>query len=516
MTTATQITEIEVLRRELREAQETLRAIAEGEVDAFVTRRSGLYRVQALVDADTPYRILVESMRDIALTVSEAGVVLYCNRPFAQAVGVDQAEIIGESAAVWLELGPALDEVLARAACGEVRCDGQLRVTSGSLPVAVTACALPADAGASVFCLLLTDLTDRVAAEQLRAEQVLLARQRGELAAICKCLPFALLLAEAPELISYVNPAADTLLARHSWLRPHAAEAAGRVLAGASFEAYEATFAPGGGPEVAFRIHAMPLAVEGWPLRVLVVIQDFSAERQMRLTRERQEQFRETFVGILGHDLRTPLMAVSAAASMLRLTSAPAEIDALAGTLERASRRMKRLIQDMLDLTLSRIGGGIPVKLSKLDLEEAVRGAIDELRVTFGQSFFHVDVRGNPEGEWDGSRLNQVITNLLTNAAEHGTSGRPVRILIDGVSPAWVLLSVTNEGQPIPSELLPEIFDPFRRDQSRSQRTGSGLGLGLYIAERIVSAHLGTIWVDSTARETTFTVRLPRRVESQR
>jgi signal transduction histidine kinase len=107
-----------------------------------------------------------------------------------------------------------------------------------------------------------------------------------------------------------------------------------------------------------------------------------------------------------------------------------------------------------------------------------------------------------------------VVTNLLANAIQYGDPSRPVRIALDGEHPDRVVLRVTNDGAPIPPELLTHIFDPFRRAAAGRTR-GAGVGLGLYIAERIVSAHGGHISVRSDQADgTTFTVELYRRALS--
>ena len=504
--------ELEKLKQQLVEATETLRAIREGEVDAFVMQTSGGYRVASLAGADSPYRVLVESMKDGALTVSPSGEVLYCNRPFSDKVGVGGPEAVGEPAERWLELEGGLLSLLAAAERGEAVREASLKCEKGYLPTLLTACALPNDDGSKVYCLVVTDLSDRLAAQRLRIEQVLLARQRAELQAILSCLPFAVLLAEPHEVLSYVNPIAEKLLERHPSLRTQASDTATRVLHGASIDSEEVTLLASDGREYAFRVQATRLeVVDGAPPRALVVFEDISAQRHAERARERQQQLREAFVGILGHDLRTPLMAISSAASMLRMSPQPEQVTTVSNAITRATARMTRLIDDMLDLTLSRIGGGIPLKRSATNLERIVRSAIEEITTTRRDANVEVRVTGDVSGVWDASRLAQVVSNLLSNALENGDAKRPVRVDIDGTSAERVSLSVLNDGNPIAAELLPAIFDPFRRGDVSIQRRGGGIGLGLYISERIVSAHAGTIGVVSDAQHgTRFTVDLPR------
>jgi signal transduction histidine kinase len=404
-----------------------------------------------------------------------------------------------------------LPALLDEARRGEGRQEGSLRSADGFVPIAVTACALPNEGGFTIFCLVLSDVSDRVAAEQLRARQEVLARQRAELDAIFSRLPFAVLLVESPDTFTHVNAAAESLMAGHPDLRSQAGAAARRVLEGAGTESEELSSRPPGAIESTFRVYATPLVIAPAARRALVVIEDVTAERLAERARERQEQLRETFVGILGHDLRTPLMVIMTASELLGEQAESPETRKIAERLGRAAHRMRRLIEDMLDLTLSRIGGGIPVTIAPTDLEQVVRPAIDEL-IAASPVQVEISVEGDVGGVWDEARLEQVVTNLLRNAVEHGATEKPVRVSIDGSGAHRVRLSVKNHGPPIAPELIPTLFDPFRRGIVGQHARGTGVGLGLYITDQIVSAHGGAISVSSSERDgTIFTVELPRR-----
>lgn len=498
-------TELDLLRQQLQEAQETLRAIRDGEVDAFVMQSRGVYRVESLASSDTPYRVLVESVRGGALTVSSSGEVLFGNRGFAEKIGVPAAELINTPVSQWLSVEPSLERLFEEARRGEAHAEGVLRTQTGFVPVSATACALPNELSAPVYCLVLTDLSDRVAAERLRAEQALLERQRSELDAICRQLPFGVVLAEGPDLYRYLNPAADALLRVHAELRAHTNLATTRALSNAPTDAVEIRTAG----EATFLLRVSPVVMPGMKPRALVVIQDVSAQRQAQRAKEREEQLREMFVGILGHDLRAPLMAITTAADVLEHYVSGERVEQGLGRIRSAVSRMKRLIDDMLDLTQSRIGGGIPLSPTAVDLRNVLRTALDDVQAT-SEMRVDVDARGDTSGNWDEARLGQVITNLCMNAIQHGARATPVQIRVDGTDPDDVTLSVRNDGPPIAPELVSTIFDPFRRGPTRSGR-GGGVGLGLYIAERIVGAHGGTIEVLSgEGIGTTFTVVLPR------
>jgi PAS domain S-box-containing protein len=502
--------DVEGLRRELDEAQETLRAIREGEVDAFVLMKHGTYRVETLGAVDAPYRALVESMRDGAVTISADGTILYCNRPFADHVGAAPVRIIGSSIAAWLVMASELERLLSEAASGEVRCEGTLLGVGTRSPVAVTLCCLPREDDSQVFCLVVSDLSDRVAVEQLRTQQAILARQRAELDAICRYLPFAVFLAESPEDFTYVNPVAEALGRSHPEVHHHASEAAAGVLSVGDTRSEDIDMRLPTGEEATVRLYATPLDVFPSTPRALIVLQDISGERQALRARERQEQLRELFIGVLGHDLRTPLAAISTAVELLALDPSPTRAAQVARTIQRASSRMSRLIDDMLDLTLSRIGGGIPIAVAPADLKDVVDAVVQDLPAG-AQERCAVQTDGETRGEWDASRLGQALGNLVGNALQYGAADTDIRVHVDGSSADTVRVSVSNRGEPIPRELLPTLFDPFRRGARAKHGSGRGLGLGLYIAERLVAAHRGRIQVDSGDSLTTFTLELPRR-----
>jgi len=106
--------------------------------------------------------------------------------------------------------------------------------------------------------------------------------------------------------------------------------------------------------------------------------------------------------------------------------------------------------------------------------------------------------------------MTQVLSNLLGNAVSYGAPGTPIKIRIDGRADDEVVIEVNNQGEPIPADVLPVLFDPFRRGRASADNPG-GIGLGLYIAEQIVIAHGGTIHVQSNWEQgTTFTLKLPR------
>lgn len=222
------------------------------------------------------------------------------------------------------------------------------------------------------------------------------------------------------------------------------------------------------------------------------------------------EHFTHQSLGILGHDLRTPLSAIVTGASMIMGTES---LDA--GTLKTASRmfksanRMSRMIEDLLDLTRTRFGDRIPVVHAAMDLDPLCRQVLAELeaRRPGGIQF---TATGDLQGAWDSDRICQVLSNLISNAIQYGDKTEPIVVTATGTFDE-VVIEVHNGGPAIPDAAQKSIFDAMIR-HSGDPKTNRGLGLGLYIASQVVLAHGGKLDVSSTdAAGTTFTVRLPRK-----
>ena len=231
------------------------------------------------------------------------------------------------------------------------------------------------------------------------------------------------------------------------------------------------------------------------------------AESVVRYT-QNLDQSREMFLGILGHDLRSPLSAVITAATfMMDLDELEEPHRSLTARIASSSRRMDRMVSDLLDLTRSRLGGGIPIERADMDLRDVVRDVVSELGVLYTAAEFDLRFAGDLRGRWDPERVSQVLSNLIGNAVEHGAAATPVTVDVGGDA-GTVRVAIHNHGTPIPESLVRRIFDPMKTPQGGSSKH---LGLGLYIADRIVTAHGGRIDVESSASAgTTFTVHLPR------
>ncbi|MEO8801058.1 MAG: CHASE3 domain-containing protein, partial [Polyangiaceae bacterium] len=189
------------------------------------------------------------------------------------------------------------------------------------------------------------------------------------------------------------------------------------------------------------------------------------AENTALSERAKVSEFQERFIGVLGHDLRNPLGALAMGIDLLR-----SEVPDEQMTLDRmrsSAQRMARMIDQLLDLTRTRLGGGIELTRQEVDLKKLTTDIVDELRAQTPEAVIAIEADGDLLGHWDPDRLAQVISNLVSNALHHGDPFKPIRVSLEGHG-AEVLFRVHTEGPSIPLALQNVLFDPFRRGERQS------------------------------------------------
>ena len=230
---------------------------------------------------------------------------------------------------------------------------------------------------------------------------------------------------------------------------------------------------------------------------------------------DRIDQSRQMFLAILSHDLRNPLSSISMSAQLASMrTKTDLESCEALSQIESSVEAMSRLINDLMDFASAGLGTGMPLAMAPVNLELLGREVLEELKAANPNRTFRFEARGDLGCFCDGARLRQVISNLLGNALEHGSKDDDVELSLASEG-SNIVVAVRNQGPPIAPDLLLTVFEPLVQDSSidakRSRRPGS-VGLGLYIAREIVTAHGGTIDVESSAESgTLFTVRFPHR-----
>jgi hypothetical protein len=229
---------------------------------------------------------------------------------------------------------------------------------------------------------------------------------------------------------------------------------------------------------------------------------------------ERADRTRDLFLAVLGHDLRAPLATISLVGELLGRPETSAEqIVSLAERTKRSAMLMSAMVTDLLGFARLQMGGGMPATRTMLEAAEVCKTAVADAQAMYPGASVKFVAEGDLRGEFDNIRLLQLVTNLLINAAQHGERGMPVTLEAKGEADA-IMLRVTNFGPVIPAESMQNIFQPLVQlepEGGHDTRPKTSLGLGLFIAQEITSAHDGKIDVTSDETEgTVFTVRLPR------
>ena len=233
--------------------------------------------------------------------------------------------------------------------------------------------------------------------------------------------------------------------------------------------------------------------------------QRLEASRTALIDAEAVGRLREQFVGILGHDLRNPLAAVSSGLNILERTALEPKAEMVVSQMKRSCGRMHRLIDDTLDFTRGKLGGGIPVTTRPVaDLASDLDGVVEEMRVAHPDADIVAAFALEVPVHCDEDRVCQLLSNLLANALTHGTADAPISVVAHSDADVF-RLSVSNAGTPIPTDRMDLLFQPFTRGGSIED----GLGLGLYIGSEIARAHGGTLAATSTTDRTTFIFEMP-------
>lgn len=236
-----------------------------------------------------------------------------------------------------------------------------------------------------------------------------------------------------------------------------------------------------------------------------------AAEKGLELERKASE-LREQFVAVLGHDLRNPLAGIEGALRRIERKGAAAATPALVALMLQSVERMNGLINDVLDLTRSRLGNGLPLAIeTHVPLAETLAQVADELRIAHPERQITECYALDEAIDCDRARIGQLLSNLLGNALTHGSADAPVAIEAKTES-GELLLSVANGGAPIPPDAMERLFQPFYRGKARPGRRG-GLGLGLFIAAQIAKMHGGKLSATSDPAQTRFLLRMPTRQE---
>jgi PAS domain S-box-containing protein len=470
-----------------------------------------------LEESEASYRRIVETANEGIVTLDREGGITFANRRMAETLDTTVKDLLGRSIFDFVHpedrdnAREALRDRLAGRPTDAI--ETRLRSALGrEVWTRRAATPLVGPSGRVEGSIgFVTDITEAKRAERYRARYELLARHANDTVLFIRRSDGRLLEVNDAALKSYGYTRAEMLALTIADLRAPETHGLADQLRRVTSEGFlcQATHIRKDGSRFPVEVNARGTELEGEPV-VLSVIRDVTRRRRAEEEREQNERFRDLFVGMLGHDLRNPLSAVLTGTSLALRRAQLSEADSR--TLHRvhaAGQRMARMIEQLLDFTRTRHGGGIPVLRKPIDMRELLLHVVDELGGANPEAAIELEHRGPTDGAWDGDRLAQVFSNLIHNALQYG-HGEPVRVSVRG-GDLEVVVSVHNGGDPIDPALLPAIFDPFRRAEKRGADKKSGLGLGLYISQQIVAAHGGAITVQSSAGEgTRFEVVIPR------
>jgi two-component system CheB/CheR fusion protein len=527
--------EAQDLRSRLLEAEETLRAIRRGEVDALVVEGTRGDQIYTLKGADHSYRIFLEAMHEGAATLTAGGLILYCNRRLAEMVRTPLEDVIGSPLQRFVR--PADRPELATVLREGLRGTGKrelLFLTGGEpVPVYLATSTLPLDDGEEpAICLVVTDLTEQKRSERLVADEKLarsIFEHASEAIVVCDTEERVLRVSLTARRLCVCDPIGETF-SRAFPLRGEGGEGTpvipfSEVLAGRVVQGIEAALTLETGESCELQVSAGPLrGPDDQGLGCVLTLTDVTARRraELEVDRARREaeaanQAKDHFLATLSHELRTPLTPVLAVLSGLQENvQVPADVRPQLAMMRRNVELEARLIDDMLDLTrISR--GKLELRREVADLRQVVDHALQTARADLFDKGLRLslDLAEEDYSVWaDTPRLTQVFWNLFSNAVKFTPPGGAITVRAwreEAAAGPQLVVEVEDTGIGIEPEVLSGIFDAFQQGELAITRRFGGLGLGLAISKAIVELHGGGLAATSAGRGrgAKFVVRLP-------
>ena len=522
------------LTRRLQEAEDTLEAIRLGHVDALVVATGAGEQVFTLKGADRQYRQLVETMNEGALMLTTDGTIVYGNAPFARLVGVPLERLVGSTLETYSTPGcrELVVALLGAADDGLRRTEAELVHTDGTTRSVYLSATRGASEDDTLICVIATDLSDQHRDRDLLASERLaisMVEQAVEGIVVCDLTGRVIRASRAAQRIAGSNPLlrafeesfdlravdgehpGNSILARA--LRGEISSGRELVLVRRALEPLNLLLSAGPilGPDGAIVGCVVSFADVTERKRAAEErMQLLEGAQQARLDAEAANRAKDEFLAMLGHELRNPLAPIVTALDLMTARG-ETHVSRERAIIARHVKHVVRLVDDLLDV--SRIAQGkVELELELVDLAHVVEKAI-EVAMPAIEERGHRLVLDVPDGlpvHADETRLCQIISNLLTNAAKYTERGGTitVRATRDG---AHHVLAVTDTGMGIAPELLPHLFDLFVQGRRTIERAEGGLGLGLAIVRSLTALHGGTVHAasDGIGHGTTMTLRLP-------
>ncbi len=509
--------EIEALQTRLEEAEETLHAIGNGEVDAFVVSGADGDQVFTLKGAEQPYRDLVETMNEGAATLSGDGTILYCNNRLAAMLQAPMERLIGTKIVSYVAQAhhPVVTARLEK--CSEEYATDEVSLITeegNAVPVLVSSRGLDLS-GSKVISLVVTDLTQQHRNEEIIASERLansIIEQAGEAIIVCDKEGMIIRASRLAHQLSGENPLLKPFdeLFRLRQVKTDAFFSVMPLLNGNYFESMEVEFKGGDNRISDLQLNASPLkGIQGSIIGCVVTLSDFTGRKQAEKELKAKNTELEGFAYTVSHDLKSPLITIQTYAGMILK-------DIEAGNLARAQSDMKRIegaantMTDLLNdlLELSR-GGRMMNEPSPLDMNRLVKNTLQQLTGPMAGSHVEIHVQPDlPSAIGDEKRIAEVMQNLIENALKYlGDQAAPrieIGVWRDGKESVFF---VSDNGKGIDPCHHEKVFDLFNKLEDESV----GTGLGLALVKRIIEVHGGKVWVESEGKGmgSTFCFTLP-------
>jgi PAS domain S-box-containing protein len=491
----------------LAEAEQTLDAIRSGAVDALVVSTSEGEQVFSLRTNDHSYRRIIESIHEGAATLTGDGTIYYANRYLSELLGAPLERLIGSSFGAWLAEPAVFEAARERLDAGGVHQEAQLRASDDRfVPVYLALSRLPGGEGPGL-CVVLTDLRAHKREEALIASEELsrsILEQAADAIVVCDPSSAIVRASEAAKRLCGANPIGRSF-----------EEVFGIPLPAEPVGAIETEVRCNAGRASVVLLSARPLLDRDGSRASVVTLTDISerkrvedAERRAREAAESANRAKDEFLAMLAHELRNPLFAVRNAIEVARCQENRDEALAIG---KRQADQLARLVDDLLDV--ARIQSGkIELLRELVDVGRVVSRALEAMRSLPEKRPQRIAVRLEPELTVDGdpARLEQVITNLLSNATKYTPAAGQIEVsaVRDGKD---AVVRVRDDGIGITQELLPHVFDLFAQGAQGLDRAVGGLGIGLTVTRRLVELHGGRVEARSAGigAGAEFEVRLP-------
>lgn len=485
--------EIGELREKLCAAEETLTAIQNGEIDGLVVSGPAGQQVYTLKGAEQPYRVLVESMNEGALTISETGVILYCNAKFATLIGWPLERVMGRRFDTFLSIANAriFNHLLKTTDKRGNKTSLSLMSSKGLVPAQLSLIKIDLDR-VPAFCAIATDLTEAYA-----VREAMLQKETG-LRLIAEAAPVVLFTTDSEGKIkSALGGGLKILRGRIQ-----------KLIETPSKKTYDAIL-----DGRTWYVTLEPLRRENLSRGFIGVALDVTAQRhESELVEIRhREMLQREFVANVSHEFRTPLSVIQAYTETL-LDRRPSKTNSaiFLRTIQRHSQRLAGLVENLLFLSTLESGRLKPVR-SVIDLSRLIHELVDDIRPIAARRGINIllEIPAELKAFVDGEQMRRVFQNIFTNGIKYSRNGGEV-IISSKHTNDHISLDVADTGIGIDPKDLPRIFERFHRASNARSQAIKGTGLGLSIAKTLVEANGGKIWAESVlGRGSRFHILLP-------